>query len=150
MKNSKQSATMEPAIEINSISLLLLEFYDGGQLFKYETCNFWGLFTSILNISPVYRGKVGNVIRNILLLRVRKDGIHQLQLRIAEMICLWEAIFPASESYFQLHQIMDLVSSIPSRFAMSRFATNLRIQFTEEQEADKAQRANEDDKDSRT
>ena len=129
---------MEPAIE---------QFYDGGQLFKYETCNFWGLFTSILNISPVYRG---NVIRNILSLRVRKDGIHQLQLRIAEMICLWEAIFPASESYFQLHQIMDLVSSIPSRFAMSRFATNLRIQFTEEQEADKAQRANEDDKDSRT
>ena len=146
---------MEPAIEINSISLLLLEFYDGSQLFKYETCNFWGLFTSILNMSPVYRG---NVIRNILSLRVRKDGIHQLQLRIAEMICLWESIFPGSENYFQLHQIMDLVSSIPSLFGsahslsdlrvsrspMSRFATNLRIQFTEEQEADEEQVANDE------
>ncbi len=124
---------MEPAIEINSISLLLLEFYDGGQLFKYE-------------------------IRDEQLLKVRKDGIHQLQLRIAEMICLWESIFPDSENYFQLHQIMDLVSSIPSLFgsahslsdlrvsrsAMSRFATNLRIQFTEEQEADEEQEANDE------
>ena len=25
------------------------------------------------------------------------------------MICLWEASFPASENYFQLHQIMDRV-----------------------------------------
>ena len=41
------------------ISLLLMEFYDGGQLFKYATCNFWGLFTSILNLPPTYRGKVG-------------------------------------------------------------------------------------------
>ena len=41
------------------ISLLLMQFYDGGQLFKYATCNFWGLFTSILNLPPTYRGKVG-------------------------------------------------------------------------------------------
>ncbi len=41
------------------INLLLMEFYDGGQLFKYATCNFWGLFTSILNLPPTYRGKVG-------------------------------------------------------------------------------------------
>ena len=148
MKISKQSATMEPAIEINSISLLLLEYYDGGQLFKYETCNFWALFTSILNISRKCHSKHW----------VRKDGIHQLQLRIAEMICLCESLFPASENYFQLHQIMDLVSSIPSLFGsahslsdlrvsrsgMSRFATNLRIQFTEEQEADEEQEANEE------
>eukprot|EP01036_Dinobryon_divergens_P036564 gene36564-47637_t len=41
------------------INLLLMEFYDGGQLFKYATCNFWGLFTSVLNLPPTYRGKVG-------------------------------------------------------------------------------------------
>jgi hypothetical protein len=29
------------------------------------------------------------------------------------MICLWEALFPDDQNYFQLHQIMDLVSSIP-------------------------------------
>jgi hypothetical protein len=26
------------------VSLLLMDFYDGGQLFKYRTCNFWGFF----------------------------------------------------------------------------------------------------------
>jgi hypothetical protein len=36
-----------------------MEFYDGGQLFKYAHVNFWGLFTSILNLPPTYRGKVG-------------------------------------------------------------------------------------------
>ena len=41
------------------ISLLLMDFYDGGQLFKYRTCNFWGFFTSIINLPPTYRGKVG-------------------------------------------------------------------------------------------
>ena len=41
------------------VSLLLMDFYDGGQLFKYRTCNFWGLFTSIINLPPTYRGKVG-------------------------------------------------------------------------------------------
>jgi len=41
------------------VSLLLMDFYDGGQLFKYRTCNFWGFFTSIINLPPTYRGKVG-------------------------------------------------------------------------------------------
>ena len=41
------------------INLLLSDFYDGGQLFKRRACNFWGLFTSILNLPPTYRGKVG-------------------------------------------------------------------------------------------
>ena len=38
--------------------------------------------------------------------------ISALEAHVAEMICLWEASFPASENYFQLHQIMDLVSSM--------------------------------------
>ena len=35
--------------------------------------------------------------------------ISQSYIYVAEMICLWEASFPASENYFQLHQIMDRV-----------------------------------------
>ena len=50
---TKNNATSIP------INLLFMQFYDGGQLFKYATCNFWGLFTSILNLPPTYRGKVG-------------------------------------------------------------------------------------------
>ena len=41
------------------VNLLLICFYDGGQLFHYRTCNFWGFFTSICNLPPTYRGKVG-------------------------------------------------------------------------------------------
>jgi hypothetical protein len=32
-----------------------------------------------------------------------------INLRVVEMICLWESKFPASENYFQLHQLMDLI-----------------------------------------
>ena len=31
------------------------DFYDGGQLFHYATCDLWGLFTSIVNLPPAYR-----------------------------------------------------------------------------------------------
>jgi hypothetical protein len=41
------------------VNLLLNEFYDGGQLFKWRVKDFWGLFTGILNLPPTYRGKVG-------------------------------------------------------------------------------------------
>ena len=133
---------MEPAIEINSISLLLFEFYDGGQ-WKNVASVFWDfILYSLPEIGEWYRllyRMVGNVIRNILSFRVRKDSIDQLQLRIAEMICLWAAIFPASESYFQLHQIMDLVSSIPSFFGSAHSLSDLRVsrsamsRFVEEQ-----------------
>ena len=41
------------------VNLLLSQFYDGGQLFTWTTCDFWGLFTSILNLPPTYRGKLG-------------------------------------------------------------------------------------------
>ena len=37
------------------VNLLLLDFYDGGQLFHYATCDLWGLFTSILNLPPAFR-----------------------------------------------------------------------------------------------
>ena len=45
-----------------------------------------------------------------------------LGIEVNEMICLWEALFPDDQNYFQLHQIKDLVSSIPvhgSMFAWS-------------------------------
>jgi len=56
---------------------------------------------------------VGNAIRNLLSFRVRKDSIDQLQGEINELVCFWESLYPASENYYQLHQIIDLVSSIP-------------------------------------
>jgi len=41
------------------VSLVLSEFYDGGQLFKSTTCNFWILMTQVLNLPPTFRGKLG-------------------------------------------------------------------------------------------
>lgn len=41
------------------VSLVLSEFYDGGQLFKSKTSNFWILMTQILNLPPTFRGKLG-------------------------------------------------------------------------------------------
>jgi hypothetical protein len=41
------------------VSLLLNNFYDAGQLFKWKTCEFWGLFTGILNLPKSFRGKIG-------------------------------------------------------------------------------------------
>ena len=39
---------------------------------------------------------------------------------VNEMICLWETLFPDSHNLFQMHQIMDLVSSIVSKQKMMR------------------------------
>ena len=44
---------------IKSVIILFSEFYDGGQLFKRKYCDFWPLFVSIMNLPPVYRGKIG-------------------------------------------------------------------------------------------
>jgi len=46
-------------IDAVSVPLLLSQFYDGGQLFKSKTSNFWTLMTQILNLPPTYRGKLG-------------------------------------------------------------------------------------------
>lgn len=61
MDNNYKAWCNERAENLDSIpiNLLLSQFYDGGQLFKWATCSFWGLFTSILNLPPTYRGKVG-------------------------------------------------------------------------------------------
>jgi hypothetical protein len=99
----------------------VLDFHKSGNFkiaqWKNVASVFWDfILYSLPEIEEWYRllyRMVGNVIRNILSFRVRKDSIDQLQLRVAEMISLWESSFQASENYFQLHQIMDLVSSIP-------------------------------------
>jgi hypothetical protein len=49
----------------------------------------------------------------LLSFRIEKNSVSQLQDEVNEMICLWEALFPDSQNFFQMHQIMDLVSSIP-------------------------------------
>ena len=41
------------------VSLIFSEFYDGGQLFKSKSTNFWILMTQILNLPPTFRGKLG-------------------------------------------------------------------------------------------
>jgi hypothetical protein len=41
------------------ISLLLSEFYDGAQIFRHRTSDFWPLMVSILNVFPTYREKLG-------------------------------------------------------------------------------------------
>ena len=68
------------------------DFYDGAQLFHWKTCESWCFLTSIVNLPPAYRVK------------------HGLEI---EKICLWEGLFPDDQNSFQLHQIMDFVSSIP-------------------------------------
>jgi 3-isopropylmalate dehydratase small subunit len=45
---------------IKEVSILVSEFYDGGQLFKsHADYSFWGLFLGILNLPPSFRGKLG-------------------------------------------------------------------------------------------
>ena len=62
MDNNYQAWCSENRIARNGtvpVNLLLMDFYDGGQLFHYATCDFWGFFTSIVNLPPAYRGKLG-------------------------------------------------------------------------------------------
>jgi hypothetical protein len=46
-------------IDSTPVNLLLLQFYDAGQIFKWRSNHFVGLFTGILNLPPSYRGKIG-------------------------------------------------------------------------------------------
>ena len=41
------------------VNLLFMDFYDGAQLFHWKTCEFWCFLTSIVNLPPAYRGKLG-------------------------------------------------------------------------------------------
>ncbi len=41
------------------VNLLLMNFYDGAQLFHWRTCEFWCFLTTIVNLSRAYRGKLG-------------------------------------------------------------------------------------------
>ena len=50
----RQEKTLR-ALKTLEINLLLMDFYDGAQLFKDRTtCYFWGGFTSIINLAPTY------------------------------------------------------------------------------------------------
>lgn len=44
---------------LESVNILLSEFYDGAQMFKRRTKDFNCLITGILNLPPTYRGKEG-------------------------------------------------------------------------------------------
>ena len=94
------------------VNVLLMDFYDGAQLFHWKTFESWCFLTSIVNLPPAYRGKLGisTFEENYNNLQHVKRG---LEIKVLEMICLWEALFPDVQNSFQHHQIMDLVSSIP-------------------------------------
>jgi len=68
--------------------VLLIDFYDGAQLFQLKTCE---------SLQHVKR---------------------ELEIEVIEMICLYEGLFPDDQNSSQLHQIMDLVSSIPLHDSM--------------------------------
>ena len=53
--------------------------------------------------------------QNLALAPLTKGG---LGIEVNEIICLWEGLFPDDQNYFQLHQIMDLVSNIPLHGSM--------------------------------
>ena len=51
-----ENSSREGSVPVN---LLLLQFYDAGQIFKWRHNQFVGHFTGILNLPPSYRGKIG-------------------------------------------------------------------------------------------
>jgi hypothetical protein len=75
---------------------------------------YWKFILTILEgIDQWYRkffDLVGEKIRMLLSFSVAKSSVQQLQKEMDEMICWWESYFPPP---FQLHQVMELVSSIP-------------------------------------
>ncbi len=101
------------------VNVLLIDFYDGAQLFHWKTCESWCFLTSIVNLPPAaYRGKLGisTFAENYNNLQHVKQG---LEIEVLEMICLlWEALFPDDQNSFQHHQIIDLASSIPLHGSM--------------------------------
>jgi hypothetical protein len=78
---------------------------------------YWDFILSILTTIDVwYRflfRMFADKLLKLLSFRIEKNSVSQLQDEVNEMICLWEAFFPDSQNFFQMHQIMDLVSSIP-------------------------------------
>ena len=78
---------------------------------------YWDFILSILTtIDEWYRflfRMFADKLLKLLSFRIEKNSVSQLQDEVNEMICLWEALFPDSQNFFQMHQIMDLVSSIP-------------------------------------
>jgi len=91
-------------------------------MWKNVVLVYWDLILTILNdIDEWYRllfRMFADKILKLLSFRIEKDSVSQLQLEVNEMICLWEAFFPDDQNYFQLHQIMCLVSSIPLHGSM--------------------------------
>ena len=83
------------------------DFYDGAQIFTWKTCESWCFLTSIVNLPPAYRSNLGI-----------STFAENYKIEVLEMICLWEALFPDDQNSFQHHQIMDIVSSIPSHGSM--------------------------------
>jgi len=77
---------------------------------------YWDFILSIVDIGPQYKilfGMMGAFLTELMAWNIPKISVDKLQERINEILSLWEALLPAKENYYQLHQLMDLVSSIP-------------------------------------
>ena len=57
--SDSKSTSSAHGSSIKCVTILFSEFYDGAQLFKRKATDFWPLFVSIMNLPPVYRGKIG-------------------------------------------------------------------------------------------
>ena len=105
--NTRQSSFK---INLNQMGFVKLDGY------KKLVTVYWNFIISILDIQEQYKvlfRMMGFFLTRILALKIPKNSVATLQEQINEILCLWEAILPLKENFFQLHQLMDLVSSIP-------------------------------------
>jgi hypothetical protein len=83
-----------------------------------------GSLDSIDDRYRLFYSMFGCDIQRLLSLRLRKDSIDQLEEDINESVCVWEAIFPVKENYFQLHELLHIVHSI-RRFGCPSYITDM-------------------------
>jgi hypothetical protein len=91
-------------------------------MWKNLVLAFWDFILSILKDIGKWHQLVFRMFADKLLklmsFSVEKNSISQLQGEVNEMASCWEGALPSSENFFQMHQIQELVSSIPLFGAM--------------------------------
>jgi hypothetical protein len=91
-------------------------------MWKNLVLAFWDFILSILKDIGKWHQLVFRMFADKLLklmsFSVEKNSISQLQGEVNEMVSCWEGALPSSENFFQMHQIEELVSSIPLFGAM--------------------------------
>ena len=73
--------------------------------------SFWDLIIDSLDIDPEYKllyRMIAEDINSMLSYTIRKDKVDSLQECVIESGGCWEGMVPPKETYFQIHQIIDL------------------------------------------